>query len=223
MIIGILTLVSCSKTQFKLNDGSIISKEEITKVLMKAEADSLGYDSYDQGKYSIKQYLVEDRDMNDIEYLRLKNLSVGKIAGPYLNRDSTTFFIKKQKESEVFQYLFRMTNVHQPAGLSDDFFQEELDHMKAAIRNKEIKFMDLRDKYDSEYDIQIGYTLESEWSDVSELLPEVGKWITSNPVGSFYQSAKQEFPRTTYLTFIQKADQKKIATKYQYLTITLNQ
>ena len=212
-------IFGCSPNKFFLKKNGY-DKKEINELIEQTDLTTFASFHDSKGKlYRIqKSTLEENRD--SLQFADIMKLSYGKLKGPTSINDSTDLFLKKLETGTVHHFKTTMANVHQPVGMSDGTFEEEIQKIKDICRSG-VRFSDVKNRYDSETPLKLGLILPSDWTHENKMIPEVRDFLKTAEVGEFFQTEKAVYPQTTYLTLIEKSAENRIFKTVTYVRLTV--
>lgn len=130
------------------------------------------------------------------EFTRIESLDYEKFYGPYLEKDSTVYYLWKLRSEEVPYADFTIIQFHQRFGIGDELFQERLDSLMAqSIRSP--NFAQHLEDFPDDDEIGVGMVLEMKEEALERLKPGAQEFLRSAPPIAFRLAEKAKVPNTT--------------------------
>lgn len=218
LIIYFVLFSSCNPAQ-KIARNNKVDKKEIQKEVIPKYLKIFGELSYDKKKYRIYKAWITAFDKDQILLKKVDRFNGSKLYGPYLDSDSTLYFLKKLKTLSPLYGNYAFVQIPQNFGMSDDLFQEELDLIKSNCQKEKQLLPDFIETYQSKNQLNIGISLELKDIKLEELVPEVVAFLKKAPIYGVFQSEKHYYLQTDFIELIQKTSQPVVKKHIEYLKI----
>ncbi len=197
------TLASCSPAQ-RLARKAGISKRQLEEKLVQKDAtgeERLRYGSNGLHTFSRK---ISALSKDEVLFRRIDKFRTGRFYGPYLNQDSSVYYLRKLVVEEKPYADFLIVQLHQRFGIGDALFQERVDSLLAQSFRAEGPLSTVLKDFPDDDEIGVGTVLFLEQEPLDKLVPAAREFLLTAPVNGVRQAEKVKYPNTTITELIIK-------------------
>lgn len=187
-------LAGCTPAQ-KLARHYGVNKKELRSRVLVTKGATTGLRRSAKGIYTLKQ-TTSAKSTNTLNYARIKALKHGKFYGPYVEKDSTVYYLWRLKSEQRSFTSFIITQFHQPFGIGNKRFQKRLDDILASSLASADPAQALNDFPDDD-EISVGTVFSKQEERLEALRPQAIAFLKSADVLAYNQADKVQFPNTT--------------------------
>jgi hypothetical protein len=198
-----LVLSSCSPAQ-RLARSYGVNKTTLAEDIREQSHNGELSFRYDHNKYMVLQQEVTALDDHPDEYMKARELAEGEFEGPFLQNETSLYYLKKVKSEQQPYGHFYLAQVEQPFGMSDDLFQAHLDSIKTECLHKKKTLKEVTGHFQAEFPPRFVIVLDMGRTRSSKLKPSAAAFLQDAAVYEVFQTPKVNFPHVSYLELIQK-------------------